>query len=268
MERLTYRYLSKDSRHSTSTLKRLFKYHLSNPPAFQIKQRTQGHLVVDGTYFSNDLCLILYQDFDVKYTQLYRFSRGEYYEETKEDLENLKQLGVDVESITCDGHRSTLKAIKKVYPQITIQRCIVHIHRMGHMWLRQKPITQASIELKEILYLLPLVKTSNDRRAWEQQFKQWHNLHQSFINEKARNVQTNRWWYRHELLRRTTVMILNALPDMFHYIDNRMIPKSTNSLESFFGHLKDSLSIHRGLSYPNRKAYILWYLHLKNLNRP
>jgi len=91
----------------------------------------------------------------VKYTQLYRFSRGEYYEETKEDLENLKQLGVDVESITCDGHRSTLKAIKKVYPQITIQRCIVHIHRMGHMWLRQKPITQPPLNSKRSYIYYP-----------------------------------------------------------------------------------------------------------------
>ncbi len=36
---------------------------------------------------------------------------------------------------------------------------------------------------------------------------------------------------------------------MFQYLDNPKIPKSTNGLESYFGHLKDNLSIHRGLSY-------------------
>lgn len=99
-ERLTYRYLSKDSGHSILTLKRVFKYHLSNPPPFPIRQRKKAHLVIDGTYFSNEVCLVLYQDNDIKYTQLYRFSKGEYYEEIREDLMNLKRLGVNIESIT------------------------------------------------------------------------------------------------------------------------------------------------------------------------
>jgi len=127
VERLTYRYLANDSGYSTSTLKRLFRNYLSIAPKFPIKQRTRAHLVVDGTYFSNDTCLVLYQDYDIKYTQLYRLSRGEYYEEIKEDLANLKVLRVGIESITCDGHRAVLKAIKKVYPDIIVQRCVVHV---------------------------------------------------------------------------------------------------------------------------------------------
>jgi len=51
---------------------------------------------------------------------------------------------------------------------------------------------------------------------------------------------------------------------MFHYLDNPRIPKSTNGLESFFGHLKSNLTIHRGLSLKHRKEFILWYLYLKN----
>jgi len=62
-------------------------------------------------------------------------------------------------------------------------------------------------------------------------------------------------------------MIKRAIPNMFHFLDDPQIPKSTNSIESFFGHLKDTLSIHRGLSYRNRRAFILWYLHFKNKNR-
>ena len=41
---------------------------------------------------------------------------------------------------------------------------------------------------------------------------------------------------------------------MFHYLDNNRIPKSTNGLESFFGHLKGNLNIHRGLSYATAKS--------------
>lgn len=233
---------------------------------FNIKQRVKAHLIIDGTYFSNDLCLVLYRDNDIKYTQLYRFSDGERYEEICEDLANLQILGVEIESITCDGHRAVLKAIKQVYPNIIVQRCVVHVYRMAKIWLRQKPKIEASIELIRIINLLPLITTHNDRIYFTRMFKAWYDKHKLFINEKNRNELTGRWWYRHKNLRRTTTLITKALPDLFYYLDNAKIPKSTNGLESFFGHLKDNLSIHRGLSFNNRKAFILWYLHYKNLS--
>lgn len=267
LERLTYRYLSKDSGYSISTLKRMFKTYLDKPPAFQISARSKVHLMIDGTYFSNDLCLILYQDNDIKYTQLYRFSSGEYYREIAEDLINLGKLGVQIYSVTCDGHKGMLKAIGEVLPEVTIQRCIVHIHRMSHIWLRKRPKTLASQELKYIINLLPLVKTPNDKRAFIKMYHNWYNTHKAFINEKAINEKTKRWWYRHKNLRRTATLISKALPDLFHFLKDADIPKSTNGLGSFFGHLKDNLSIHRGLSYSNRKSFIKWYLQLKNKAR-
>lgn len=224
----------------------------------------KAHLMVDGTYFSNDLCLVLYRDNDIKYTQLYRFSSGEYYQEIREDLENLRILGVQIESITCDGLKGTIKAIRQVYPKAIMQRCVVHVYRMAHIWLRQKPKYQASIELKYIISMLPNIQTHNDRIYFTNQLKAWYKHHEAFINEKAYSNVTGRWWYKHKYLKRTTTLISKALPNLFHYLDNPQIPKSTNGLESFFGHLKDNLSIHRGLSYENRKKFIQWYLHLKN----
>jgi len=115
--------------------------------------------LVDGTYFSNGLCLVIYRDNDIGYTQLYRFSDGERYEQMCEDLKNLALLEVQIGSITCDGHKAALKAIRKTCPDVIIQRCIVHVHRMANVWLRQKPKTQATRELKRIVNLLPLVNT-------------------------------------------------------------------------------------------------------------
>jgi transposase-like protein len=48
------------------------------------------------------------------------------------------------------------------------------------------------------------------------------------------------------------------------YIENERIPKSTNGIDSFFGHLKDNLSIHRGLSNKHRKSFIQWCLYFRN----
>ena len=58
----------------------------------------------------------------ISYTQLFRFSDAERYEEIKEDLVNLLNLGLQIASITCDGHKATLKAIKKTMPAVIVQR--------------------------------------------------------------------------------------------------------------------------------------------------
>ena len=68
-----------------------------------------------------------YQDNLDEYTQLIRFTDNEDYQEMKEDLENLIKLGIQIESITTDGHKNILKAV----PEAKVQRCLVHIQRMS-----------------------------------------------------------------------------------------------------------------------------------------
>ncbi|MCO5239865.1 MAG: transposase [Chitinophagaceae bacterium] len=97
---------------------------------------------MDATYF-NRFCLLAYQDDLDGYTQLIRFSDGEHYTEIKEDLDNLILLGVQLESITTDGHKSILKAIKKSVPDVIVQRCLVHIQRMCLLWLTRYPRHEA-----------------------------------------------------------------------------------------------------------------------------
>ena len=114
-------------------------------------------MLIDGTYFSNDICLIIYRDNQIKFTQLYRITNGEYYEEIKEDLENILSLEIQIERITCDGHRSILKAIKKVCKDVILQRGVVHIQREYQVWLTTNPKSQAGQSLRSIVNKLSLV---------------------------------------------------------------------------------------------------------------
>lgn len=267
VERQTFRYLSSESNLSQSTLQRRFKDYLSNAPMFQIRQNKKAYLLIDGTYFTNDLCLVLYYDSIIKYTQLYRFSDKEKHSEIEEDLRNILRLGIVIEAVTCDGHPSILKAIRAVDGNITIQRCLVHIHRESNIWLRKKPVNQQSIALKTIVNMLFRIKNHNDKIVWVETFLDWYSENLDHISEKVVNEESGRWWYKHRNLRRTAVMIKKAIPNMFCFLDDPNISISTNGLESFFGHLKDNLSIHRGLSHQHRKAFIQWYLHFKNQTR-
>lgn len=249
---------------SERTIRRLFYGYLSHPPKLSIYPSQKVNLLIDGTYFSNGICLVLYRDATIKFTQLYRFSDGEHYVEIKEDLENLIQLGVQIESVTCDGHKSMLKAIKEVLPEVTLQRCLVHIQRDCRIWLTKNPKSSAGYQLKQITSEMHLIETQNQANLWLLKLDHWHEIYKDYINQKSYNNDTGRYWYTHKMVRRSFMTIKRALPNMFHYLDNPKIPKSTNSIESFFGHMKGHLNIHRGLSYKHRKQYLMWYLYFKN----
>lgn len=165
LERQTYKTLSRDSGLSISTLKRIFYALLEQSPQVKILKRSSVHLRMDATYFQQ-FCLLCYQDHKDGYTQLIRFTDGEHYQEIKEDLDNLIRLGVQIESVTTDGHKSILKAIKKSLPSVLVQRCLVHIQRMCLLWLTRFPKHLAAIELRRLVLMLLYIKTNNDRLYW------------------------------------------------------------------------------------------------------
>lgn len=263
LERQTFKTLSRDSGLSIDTLQRLFYSFLQRSPTVKILKRSNIHLRLDATYFEQ-FCMVCYQDHDDGYTQLIRFSDGEHFSEIKEDLDNLIKLGVHIESITCDGHKSILKAIKKSMPDAVVQRCLVHIQRMCLLWITRFPKHIAGKELRGLVLLLLKIKTENDRLAWTTELARWHQLHKAYLSEKTINEQTGRYWFKHKLIRRSYLTIKRALPNMFHYLSNPLIPNTTNGIEGFFSHLKNHLDLHRGLTLQHRIDFIKWYMYLSN----
>lgn len=264
LNRQTFAYISNESGYSVRTLKNYFHRYLEKAPDLPIYPNEKLNLLIDGTYFSNDICLIVYRDATIKFTQLYRLTSGEYYSEIKEDLENLKKLNIVIESITCDGHRAILKAIKMSCKDVILQRCLVHIERECKIWLTMNPKSQAGSSLLQIVRKISMIHTHHQSHEWIIELFNWYENYKDFINEKTYSQNTNRYWYKHKMVRRAFVMIKNALPNMFQYLFNERVPKTTNGLESFFGHLKSHLLLHRGLTKTHRKNFIKWYLYFKN----
>ena len=144
IHRCTINDLCKESGYSERTLKYKFHSYLDAYPRWKISSKRVVNLVLDGTYWSNKICLFIYRENELKETLLYRTTTGEYVEEIAEDLINIMSTGVLIESVTCDGHKSTLKAIKeankyiKTYnkendtgiKQIVVQRCLIHVQRV------------------------------------------------------------------------------------------------------------------------------------------
>ena len=263
LERQTFKTLNRDSGLSIDTLQRVFYTFLQQSPTVNILKRVNVHLRLDATYFEQ-FCMVCYQDHDDGYTQLIRFTDGEHYSEIKEDLDNLIKLGVHIESVTTDGHKSILKAIKKSIPDVVVQRCLVHIQRMCLLWLTRFPKHSSGIELRRLVLMLMQIKTQNDRIYWTQELRLWYDRYKTYLQGKTIHQQTGRYWYTHKLLRRSYFTIKRALPNMFHYLVNPAIPSTTNGIEGFFSHLKNHLDMHRGLTIKHRIDFIKWYVFLSN----
>ena len=63
---------------------------------------------------------------------------------------------------------------------------------------------------------------------------------------------------------RRVVIYSGAMPHLFAYLNDPAIPYTSNQLEGYFTHLKEKLTLHRGLRFESRKNFIKWYIHFKN----
>ncbi len=176
-------------------------------------------------------------------------------------FQKLQSKGLNPLVITMDGEKSVIQAIRDTWPDTRIQRCLYHIQREGLRWLRSYPKTQAGCELRALLSTLASIKSFKDRETFLHLFDCWINAHFSFVRTLPSST------IEFKDLKKTVTLIKNALPDMFHYLDDPSVPSTTNSLEGFFSRLKSDYQRHRGLSKLHRISYLNWYCYFKKQSK-
>lgn len=230
------------------------------PPISHPKPNNHCHLIIDATWFKRNHCLLVYWDHDQQQVQWWHYTTGENSIEIIHDLEQLKAKGVVCASITSDGGRGLNTAVNLVYPDIPHQRCVVHVQRQGLAWLTRNPKTIPGQQLKPLVQQLSKIETRKRADQWTRQVLGWERRWNQFLKQRTYLPGTKHWWYTHRSLRKVRALVINAIPDLFHYLDDQSIPKTSNGLEGRFGSLKNHYRQHRGLSKERREAYLAWYL--------
>ncbi|AUX17603.1 hypothetical protein [Flavobacterium columnare] len=64
----TFNKISQESGYSISTLQGYFYTMLNKSPVLEFSSADEIYLVLDGTYFPNDICLVVYRNFHLKLT--------------------------------------------------------------------------------------------------------------------------------------------------------------------------------------------------------
>lgn len=215
-------------------------------------------MIFDGTFLHRPVSIVALMD-----AKTNSIVQGKY--DVRENSEKqlfaffnpLRKKGLNPLSCTVDGNPHAIKVLKKVWPNIKIQRCLVHIQRQGLMWCRVNPKTPYARKLREIFLKVTNIrnKTERDRflnflYEWEEKYGQKISSHP----ERGRVFSD---------IKRARSMLLKALPNMFHYLENPNIPSSSNGLEGYFSRLKGHYRHHRGLEKTKRSNYFNWYFFLK-----
>ena len=246
------------NRVSPSTARRVIQYWLEQAPSkAKVDLSTTRHLILDGTFLHRPrgIYAALNAENNTLVDAVYNVREGG--RELLYFYECLAASGLMLESATVDGNTQQIKRLQEVWPGIILQRCIVHVQRQGLSWCRRKPKRIEAKELRELFLKLTTIQTKQESLrfvkgvyAWEQRFG---------LEIKS---STNRGRVFSDIIRARS-MLIKALPDLFHYLDNAKIPRSTNALEGYFSRLKEHYRLHRGLSKLNKQNYFLWYFFLK-----
>ena len=256
VEGYTIRQLAAQSGYSPRTLRRLIAYWLDRPPPRRPDCSASRYLLFDGTMLAHRKGVFAVMDAG-------RFAvvaAAPEMAETPAHLQpfctTLAQHGFAPLSATVDGNPHLLRLLRRQWPTIRIQRCLVHIQRQGLSWCRRQPKRRDAQRLRALFRQVMAIHTVADREQFVAQVQSWE---QRYGARLAGAAETG-WVFSD--LKRARSLLLAALPDMFHYLDDPAIPKSTNALEGYFARLKHKYRQHRGLAPAHRSEYFRWYVHL------
>ena len=249
------------SGYSCDKIHRIKNYWLSKqPPALsKIDLKQAEYLSFDGTYFHKNGCLAIVMDYVHKKLLSYDCIERERYDTVYPILLYLKEQGLNPKAITVDGHKQIINVIKTIWPEVIIQRCLFHIQNQGLMWLRTHPKTQAGRDLRFLLYSLASIENEEQKNTFIKRYNQWLEEYECSMKQFSKNVVANKD------LRRAKSLINNAMDDMFHFIKDQNIAKTTNQLEGFYSQLKHQYRNHRGLSETHKIAYLKWFCYFKSI---
>ena len=261
--KMTVEDIAEISGYSSRQLHRWFDEYLDEYPTWHINTNTPIFLLIDGTYYCGH-CLIVYRAENLKRTIYYRFTRSEDDDEIASDLMNIRSMGYNVIGITTDGGDNIIRAVEYVYPDVPRQRCMVHVQRECLSSITLHPRTPEGRMLKSLIMSLNDIRTHNDMMWWLSRYNLWVEENEEYVCEKACLPNSTRTYFVRNDLRKAYVHLRRAIPNLFEFIKHPGLPKTTNALESFFGHIKDQLRLHRGLSETRVDNFIKWYLYFND----
>ncbi len=153
--------------------------------------------------------------------------------------ESLQALGYTILSVTGDG----FSGIKSAFGGIAYQMCHVHMERLVIQGTTRNPQTEAG---QVLLALVRTLHQNTNSHLFHVRLKEYLERYRDFLNEKTIHPLSQEQSWSHEGVRQAALCLLRHEKYLFTYEHNQQIPKTTNSLEGHFRHVKKLIHIHHG----------------------
>jgi len=259
-EGYTVSQLSRISKKSERKIRLIIDDWLSHSPRLSYDNLARSkYLVFDGSFIwkrKTSTVILLDAETNKLVYGLYDFKENSF-RALLDLFQGLKMAGVSPRSCTVDGLPAVIRALVCVWPDIIIQRCLFHIQRQGLQWCRSYPKTTEAKKLRLLFLAMMNIGTFAERDNFLLSVKEWEEHYGCKIKERLERGKV------FSDLKRARSMLLNALPNAFHYLQDARIVKTTNLAEGYFSFMKTRYRDHRGLSSRKRKAFFNWFFYLK-----
>jgi len=260
--------VARDEHVSLRTVVRRFDPFWSRPP----RPLPVGYvrtLVLDATSILPRRCMLLIAgDSDSNRPVSWSPAARESYGSWSTFLLPLRQEGLAPSVVVCDAQRGLLKAIHEVWPDVLVQRCLIHVVRQSRVWLTRRPKTKAGWELLALVHDLVDIRTKRQKRKWIRAFRRWCRKYDRFLKDRSYGF-GKRWWYTHRKLRGVRSLLRNAIPDLFRFVTDPTVPRTSNHVEGGCNsRIKELIRCHRGISLTKKLALASWYLALRQGQKP
>ncbi|MEK7535661.1 MAG: hypothetical protein AAB590_01440 [Patescibacteria group bacterium] len=211
------------------------------------------NIVADTLWFgqrteNSSWCVSVIRDPWWKENLWWQFGDSESTSLYQEGRRHLETLGYDIASVTGDG----FGGLRTAFSGIPFQMCQVHMERIVIRGTTRKP------ELAAGRILLALAKSLHDTYGlvFERRLIWYFEKYQSFLDERTIHPTSGERSYTHENLRQAAYSLKTFKQFLFTFELDRRIPKTTNSLEGHFSHIRDIVEIHRGLSREQKEKVL------------
>jgi len=148
---------------------------------------------MDTTYWGQNFGVMLFKDAITKQNLLKYYVKHETNKLYRRGISELKRKGYCVAAIVCDGKKGLLQS----FEHTPVQMCQFHQASIVRRYITKNPRMPASIELKQIVWLMP----RTDKESFEGMLNEWYVKWKPFLNERTINEKNGKSSYTHKRLR-------------------------------------------------------------------
>ena len=177
------------------------------------------------------------------------FVKNETIQDYKNAIVSITERSYIIRGIIIDGKLHLFK----IFSNYPIQMCQYHMIQIVKRYLTNNPKMHVSMELKELIGKLTIMKQC----VFEKEYNQWKLKWDKTLNRRS-TLKSGKKPYTHRRLRSAMHSIDFYLDFLFTYQKNECkgMPNTNNKIEGTFTDLKKNLNNHSGLSIENRKRFM------------